>query len=353
MPSITIVSFNIEWMNDWFAHDTEPAVLIPSFTRDRHHSNTEQTARRAAQVIRDIDPDILAIQEGPSRPAEMALFITEYLADAGEPRYRFFLSDSGRQQRPALLYKLASVDSIQLAPRPSIQMLTDEWLADVDGDEFLESYTFTRLPLVVNAIIGGHGVQLVVLHSKSYSVNQGAAMWNKPETRQNYIHEALRNRRRNSAEAMRMRQYVNMILRNDPTANIVVLGDLNDGPGMDYFEEKYLTHNMVDILAGSVFEPELIFNHAQHDVPAVDRYSAIFDDFVTEENNKHLLLDHIFLSPNLGRANSGLRKVEGSGKIHHVEYLHSTDNNGRFREDRPSDHRPVSVQLQYEMVRMT
>lgn len=33
-------------------------------------------------------------------------------------------------------------------------------------------------------------------------------MWENLATRQNYVHEALRNRRRNSAEAMRVRQYV-------------------------------------------------------------------------------------------------------------------------------------------------
>jgi hypothetical protein len=32
--------------------------------------------------------------------------------------------------------------------------------------------------------------------------------------------------------------------RSDPQANVIVLGDLNDGPGLDYFEELYLSHNV-------------------------------------------------------------------------------------------------------------
>lgn len=347
MPILKIANFNIEWMNDWFTPDAETVEFLPSFTKDGHTSDTDETASRAAKVIRDIDPDILTVEEGPSRPQEMALFIDRYLSDNGGPIYRFFLGNSGRAQKPALLYKPSIADSIQLAPSPSISSLLEEFLADVDGDEELEPYAFTRLPLVVNAIIGGHFAQFIVLHTKSSFVNQGASMWNNPATRQNYIHAALINRRRNSAEAMRVRQYIDSVLLNDPIANIIVLGDLNDGPGMDYFEEGYLTHNMVDILVGSAFEPEMIFNHAQHDVSPADRYTAVFDDFVTGENNKRIFLDHILLSPGLWRTNQGLRKVSGSGMIHHTEYLNNTDNDGRFREDRPSDHRPVSALLEY------
>jgi hypothetical protein len=71
------------------------------------------------------------------------------------------------------------------------------------------------------------------------------------------------------------------------------------------------------------------------------------DDFVpTLVPNKHLLLDHILLSPGLHRT-SGLRRVPNSGTVHHAEYQAQVMNNGTHREGRPSDHRPVSVQLRY------
>jgi hypothetical protein len=124
------------------------------------------------------------------------------------------------------------------------------------------------------------------------------------------------------------------------------LGDLNDGPGLDYFEENYLAHNITDILVGSAFAPELIFAHAQHDVAAATRYTAVFDDFVENVKKKKLLLDHILLSPTLTGA-TGLRKVPNSGTIHHQEYAAQVKNGGKKREDRPSDHRPVSVELVY------
>ena len=91
MPTVTICGFNVEWMNDWFTADADPVAFRPTFTRDGHTSNTPQTATRTAAVIRAIDPDIMAISEGPSRPAELELFIHDYLSENGQPLYEFFL----------------------------------------------------------------------------------------------------------------------------------------------------------------------------------------------------------------------------------------------------------------------
>jgi len=264
------------------------------------------------------------------------------------PRYQFFLGDSGGAQKLALLYKPESVNSALLAPHSEIADLIDEWLADVDGTMILSDYRFTRAPLVVDLKLGAqaHALRVIVMHTKSNFVNNGQAMWQNPVERQNYVALALKARRRNATEGMRLRQYLDGILAENPSEAVVVMGDLNDGPGLDYFEKNYLAHNVTDIVVGSAFEPEWIFAHAQHDVASAERYTAIFDDFVENINSKKLLLDHILLSPGLSAA-GGLSRVVQSGTVHHAEYLAQVENNGTYREDRPSDHRPVSVQLSY------
>jgi endonuclease/exonuclease/phosphatase family metal-dependent hydrolase len=348
MPILRVASANLEWMNYWFTNDSEAAAWKPAFNQDGQNNNTAKTAKRAAAMIKAINPDVLAIQEGPSREGELALFIKDHLADGqGNPLYKFFLSDSGGQQRVGLLYKPGVVAAASLAPHPTITDLIDPWEADVDGDMVLgPDYQFTRNPLVVNLKLGPHDVQIIVLHTKSSFVNNGVDMWSNPATRHDYVIAALKARRRNGTEGMHVRDYLDTKVAADPKARIIVLGDLNDGPGLDYFERKYLAHNVTDIVLGSAFQPEWVFQHAQHDVPPNTRYTAVFDDFVENVNDKHLLLDHILLSPGL-LGNTGLRKVGNSGTIHHAEYGAQVVAGGKKRENRPSDHRPVSVRLRY------
>jgi endonuclease/exonuclease/phosphatase family metal-dependent hydrolase len=188
-------------------------------------------------------------------------------------------------------------------------------------------------------------VRFIVLHTKSNFINQGREKWNDPVRKPAYIKEALQDRRRISTEAMRARRYVDERVAADAATRVLVLGDLNDGPGTDYFEQNYLSHNCLDILVGSAFEPEANFRPAQHDVIVADRYTAIFDDFVTGEDNKHLLLDHILLSPGLEQG--PVKRVKNSGLVRHAEYNAQLGQANGPRDQRPSDHRPVSVKLRY------
>jgi len=348
MPDIRVCSFNVEWMNDWFVSGLGPAAFKPTFReKDSAYVNdTNATATRTAAVIRAIDPDIIGIQEAPSRQEELELFVATYLADGnGQPLYKAILGDSGAAQKLAVLYKPGSVTSAMLAPHADITNLIDPWMSDIDGNAVLEEYHFTRTPLVVNATFGPRQLQLIISHTKSNFINNGRQMWNDPQQRQNYIVTALKDRRRISSEAMRIRTYIDSVLAKTPGANLIVMGDMNDGPGLDYFESTFLTHNVVDILFGSQFKPEWAFRHAQHDMSETDRYTAVFDDFVENINGKRVLLDHIMLSPGLSAG--GLRKVPESGAVHHNEYSAQVVNGGAHREDRPSDHRPVSVRLRY------
>jgi endonuclease/exonuclease/phosphatase family metal-dependent hydrolase len=341
MTQIRICSLNAEWMNDWFTSDSEVAAFKPTFTRDEVENDTAETAGRLAAMINAIDPDVLAIQEGPSRNAELGLFVHDYLSGA----YEHFLGDTGAAQKLGLLYKPDAVDSASLAPHADIEDLIDPWDADVDGNAQIDEYSFTRTPLVVDITIDGSPVRVIVAHTKSNFINHGRELWENEPTRQSFVVSALLNRRRISTEGMRIRTYLDEVLTADPDAAIVVLGDLNDGPGLDYFEQKFLSHNVTDIIIGSAFAPEHAFTHAQHDVSADERYTAVFEDFVPTPEEKRLLLDHIMLSPGLTQPGAGVHKVNGSGAVRHREYDDQVVNNGARRQDRPTDHRAVSVEL--------
>jgi endonuclease/exonuclease/phosphatase family metal-dependent hydrolase len=343
MPQIRVASVNGEWMNDWFGPDAQAPAFRASYQRDGVQVDVNATATRLAALIRAIDADVVALQEGPSRPGELQLFVNQYLAQGGQPIYQSLLGDAGGAQKLGLLWK-ASVQA-RLVPSNEVQTVIDPWTADVDGDAFVEPYAFTRNPLVARLDVGPRRLDMIVMHTKSSYVNQGQALWMNPATRQEYVVAALKARRRNATECMRVRDYLDARLAADPGANIIVCGDLNDGPGRDYFERNYLAHNTIDVLIGSSFAPETMFYHCQHDAPAAERYTAVFDDFVEAVPNRRLLLDHLLASPGL-RA-GGLRRVAGSGRVCHQEYEAQLANGGARRDERPCDHRPVSVELRW------
>ncbi len=356
MPAIKLASWNGEWMNNWFAPGSGPAAFrLPTFPdADGSPNDTVETASRSAALIRAVDADVLALQEAPSRLEELVLFISQYLSENGSPIYSCLIGDTGGAQKIALLWK-PGVVTARLAEHATIATLIDSWMADVNGTSTLVDYDFTRIPLVVDVTVAGHTFQILVCHTKSNFINHGEALWKDATKRQQFVIAALLNRRRNATECQHIRDYLDDRFAAEPHARIIVVGDLNDGPGRDYFESLYLAHNVTDVLIGSVFEPETAMRHAQHDVPNVDRWTAEFDDFVgvrvpgqtdpVPQPKTRVLLDHMMLSPGF-MIGSGLRK-SGNGLIEHVAYEANVVQGGARRQDRPSDHRPVSVTLAY------
>ncbi len=332
-----IMNWNIEWMNNWFSGNNDPVWGSKGLNEDR----ARICANKAAAVISDISPDVLCIQEGPSALAEMDLFLNEFLSDDDGPIFEVIIGDDGGAQKLYVLRnRNGAIAAMDRATDPASLGLAEPWDADVNGDMFLEGYDFTRLPLVVDIDpIGSAPIRMVVLHTKSKYVHAGEHKWNDPNRRQEFVVEALEARRRISAEGFRLRTYLDELISEESEARIIVTGDWNDGPGRDLFERSYLTHNVADIVLGSTFTPELIFFHpllAFVSTPAL--FTARFDDFVDEIDDRPLLLDHFAVSP-------ALKDWIANAEIAHDAFEAQISGNGRAREDRPSDHRPIILEL--------
>ncbi len=273
-----ILNWNIEWMNRWFIGNGEVAF------RDKHEPSgirdVDDLCRRVASVIDALNPDVLTIQEGPSDRAEMLLFSDQYLVRADNtPRFEVFGGIDGRSQKIYILMKKegALLDAV-LANDTLTQGLAEPFETDIDGTLELIDYKFTRGPVVVaGKRATGEDVRIISLHSKSKFVHQGEDLWNNPDKRGEFIAAAVKNRRRISAEGFRLRSYLDQVAQESPDTEVIVTGDFNDGPGVDYFEQRYLTHNITDILLGSTFRPSLLFKHAFLDsIPEEKAYTAVF-----------------------------------------------------------------------------
>lgn len=342
-----VVNWNIEWMNNWFVGGNNVALrdsYNPQGRPEDAIADVDDLARRVAGVILELNPDILCVQEGPSDIREMELFSDTYLRDAnGQPLYRVFISADGGSQKTQILVRLDSEVSNprEAADQPTIA-LAEAWQSDIEGIGELGPYAFTRRPQIIDCDWRGKTLRVINLHLKSKYIHRGEDKWNDPAQRPAFIIEALKHRRRISSESMRVRRYLDDLLTEDPLRMIIVAGDLNDGPGADHLEINYLTHNLTDIIIGSTYHPAQQFEHTfLHASPAVERYTARFNDFITGEIDKPLVLDHVLISPVL---RSGGLVSEGLlyGQIAHSAFERAIDPDaGSARQRHPSDHRPV------------
>ena len=85
----------------------------------------------------------------------------------------------------------------------------------------------------------------------------------------------------------------------NPMRQVIVTGDLNDGPGTDFFEEHFLTHSVVDRVFGSVFHPDRQLVHVLFHGGSTE-FTAQFFDFIAGKT-KDLVLDHIGLSQGINQ----------------------------------------------------
>ena len=104
-------------------------------------------------------------------------------------------------------------------------------------------YQFTRRPVVVRAFRGDDELVFIALHIKSKYIAKGQAMWEsrEPDQMLRFVRRAVRNRRRIAAECCRIRKCVTDVIHPmNPSAYIFCAGDMNDGPGLNMLDERFL-----------------------------------------------------------------------------------------------------------------
>ena len=341
------VDWNIEHMNSWFVANSDPTspALRARFPGGGFGGgaidDVPALAQRVANVLSALDPDVICIQEGAGED-EVALFLNQFLPLPGGSAWTVLGGAGGAQRLIVAVRTDRDVTSAVVANDTGMTIqLGADYPADTDGDAVLETDTsFTRVPLVVDIVAHGAPVRIINCHFKSKFVNNGENLFNGTQAeRLEFIRAALVNRRRISAEAFRIRSYLDELFAANPHRLVLLAGDLNDGPGFDVFERQYITHSVVDLTFGSVLLPDGRLTQpliqAGQPVPA----SAFFDDFVEGIQNKPLLLDHIGLSPEL-------LTWFVSARIANTEFDAEVQlGASRERERLPSDHRPVFAVL--------
>ncbi|WP_412505431.1 endonuclease/exonuclease/phosphatase family protein [Roseovarius sp. SYSU LYC5161] len=299
-----IATYNVEWFNALF--DVDGNLLDDGEKSARHDVTRSDQLAALGIVLTAIDADAVMIIEAPDPGGKSATVLAlENFARVMQLRARRAVVgfENGTQQEIALLY---DPDALRVRHDPQgalsaggdghgdVPRFDRQFRIDLDIDAKKDSITFSKPPFELAAeTASGFRFRMIGAHLKSKAPH-GA------ETRDQIMRMAISNRRKQQAQAVWLRQRVEAHLEaGDP---LILLGDLNDGPGLDEYEDLF-GRSSVEIIMGAD-APALLRLHDPHAHDAVKqrigplRATARF--YLTSERRYlQALLDYIMISPDL------------------------------------------------------
>lgn len=310
---------------------------------------------RINNTITQIDPDILCLQEGPKGENGIAAFASEVLEDGWTP---VLLPDDKGDRPDDRAYQQGGTQWIwflvradhkgrcTLQPPGVWQAFTGAktWTVHFWGREEAVQHSHSRHPQVLVYDAGDNRtVEFIGVHLKSKINREKIVRDDDGNLTGPYVDEAIKARIKLATEARNVRHYITAKFNQVERPGLVILGDCNDGPGQDYFENFYLFFDLVSNLQGEMILAEQFFTHALIADPPHLRWTARFRDEVLEipASKNPLLLDHILLSRSLLDGTSVLRIDDERTKVEHEAY--EIFNANCTTSTRTSDHRPVSL----------
>ncbi|MDH5381571.1 MAG: hypothetical protein OEW75_12000, partial [Cyclobacteriaceae bacterium] len=289
--NLTIAVYNVEWMKRLF--NADGTVITTGEEGER--------STMLANVVREINPDIIGIVEGPdttvsgtkSAAAQVEAWAAYHGLGATYKGVHGF--PSGGQQELCALYKS---DKVTLKHKPenrdSKHPFNDPFLVDTTDTLVKEQYKHYRPPLelsIEDAANGNEIGRVIVAHTKSKGIFDMVDM-----ARFEQLSE--RNRKKLYAECISIRERCDQWLDNKIDLPVFVMGDINDGAGMDYYERRHM-RSAVEILLGDIWEPEKALKHVLSK-PKLKKYgwepsTSRYKDRLTGDNF-NVLIDHILVS---------------------------------------------------------
>ncbi|MBN1184986.1 MAG: hypothetical protein JXB49_22060 [Bacteroidales bacterium] len=297
--------------------------------------------------IERLNSDIICLLEGPNGETKIETVAREVFND----QYLPVKASNGQYKQNGtqwiwFLVRQELIGQCSLLPVDTWSEFTGgiSWNVNYWGNFDTEMHKHYRHPQVLIFEFEGNRIEFIGLHLKSKFVNQGESMWGAGSSkRQEFIKEALKARIKMTTEATNVRKYIDRKFEQLRDPAIFVLGDFNDGPGKEFFENQYLFFDLISNIQGNIFEAHKFLNHALFDFPDALRWSVFFKDFIEPQRDPRILLDHIMFTQPLTNWNLNVCVEPKSGFIEHE--VHDEINASLTSTQKTSDHKPISVVL--------
>ncbi len=380
MRPFKLTTWNVEHANATLAE--REGTATPRRGQSVAAMQAEAQAKMAAIAaeIDEIDPDILFVCEGPAGEDGALRYFAEaapgyQLIARGDPTGKAYATKG--QQWLWFLVKEGFPAAVSLLPVETWQAFTRDqtggmtkkgrWLVSMPAldkatgrplPHELVGHGHYRHPQVACFDWQGTRVEIIGVHLKSKFVNQRdpKKRWQKPasgsfddiraaiDASPGFMVEAVRARAKLTTEVVDVRTYIERRFAQEAEPAIIVLGDVNDGPGKELIEIWFMLHDLIGNLQGDVFFARRFLNHALFDIEDRLRWSVYFEDAVDPRRDPRILLDHILFTQRFsGSSAVPLRVMPGAGRVEHD--VHERVASLLPREVTTSDHRPVSVTI--------
>ncbi|MFT7148050.1 MAG: hypothetical protein ACJASZ_002938 [Yoonia sp.] len=287
-----IATYNVEWFNSLF-DDGGKLIDDGSWSSRWNVTKAQQTAGLGA-VFAAMDADAVMIIEAPdtSPHRNTMIALEEFAAHFGlrtRDAITGFTNDT--QQEIALLYDpdvmTAVHDPCDDDNAPSFETKLQ---MDVDLDAHPDPIRWSKPPLEVAVTTASGPLRLIGVHAKSKAPH--GARDDAEATR-----ISIQNRRKQLAQCIWLRRRVTQHL--EACEDLIVLGDFNDGPGLDEYE-KLFGRSGIEIVLGEgdairLFDPhaKMALGRRVGAMPATARFKRKGEPYL------QALLDYIMVSPGL------------------------------------------------------
>lgn len=333
MGTLKVTSWNIEHLDRLMGDDLD--------------RNKEKRLENIVREINDISPDILCVIEGPRGEEAIRKFADTSLGG----RYAAVTGSDGTydikgDQWIWFLVRDALKDRVSLLPTETWNDFSGgrTWKVNYWGDYTVSNHSHYRQPQVLVLDWDGQRVEFIGLHLKSKFVIGGKSAWEAGgKKREEFISKAIKARIKMATEAANVRSYIDAKFAQVEKPAIFVMGDLNDGPGKEYFEKRFLFFDLLSNIQGDIFSANKFLNHALFDYPSDLRWTVKFKDFITPGRKQEILLDHILFTQGLVDGSLPLQVRPHAGYVEHE--VHDLVNANVPSKQETSDHRPMSLDV--------
>ncbi|MES2970377.1 MAG: endonuclease/exonuclease/phosphatase family protein [Pseudomonadota bacterium] len=250
MPGpVRLATYNVEWFNALFADDG--TVLNDAQPSARWQTTRSQQLVALRSVFLGLDADGVMVIEAPNTGSKRKTVtaLESFARWAGlRARKAIIGFPSETEQEIAFLFDPDRL-TVRHDPqgKPSGRHGSHEaprfdsvFRYDLDADGISEQIRFSKPPLELAVTAGGAQFRLIGVHAKSKSPHGS-----RSPAEMNRL--SIDNRRKQLAQCLWLRQRVEGHLAAGD--RLIVMGDFNDGPGLDEFE-KLFGHSGVEIVLG-------------------------------------------------------------------------------------------------------